>query len=127
MVATLALRLGIWFLLTADLSFVNIVLGITIALLLPGKPKRPIALRDWLRAIGRFLVVLPQAYFEAVEIILFPHNEEAITLEPTEPRRAAGLVFWDIFLICFTPKSIVMNYHEAEGYQVHWVRRRSRL
>lgn len=125
MVATLLLRLGIWFLLTADLSLVNIVLGVTIAVLLPGKPKRPIALREWLRSLGRFLVILPQSYLEAVEMIFFPHNEEAITLEPTQTRRA-GLIFWDIFLICFTPKSIVMNYREGEGYQVHWVRRRPR-
>jgi multicomponent Na+:H+ antiporter subunit E len=126
MIPILLLRLGIWFLLTADLSLVNILLGISIALLLPGKPKRPISIREWLQAMGRFLITIPKAYFEALEMIFFPHKEEVITLEPTQNPRASGLIFWDIFLICFTPKSIVMNYHKADGYKVYWVRRRLR-
>ncbi|MCU0517673.1 MAG: cation:proton antiporter, partial [Oscillatoria sp. Prado101] len=34
--------------------------------------------------------------------------------------------FLDIFLITFTPKSIVLKYHEAGWYEVHWVRRRKK-
>ena len=45
------LRLTIWFLLTADLSPANIIIGFTVALLLPGKHSSPAVLKDWLRAL----------------------------------------------------------------------------
>lgn len=48
----LILRLAIWFLLTANLSVANIIIGVGVALLLPGRQKAPEALRDWLRVLG---------------------------------------------------------------------------
>ncbi|MDB9357207.1 cation:proton antiporter, partial [Nodularia spumigena CS-587/03] len=48
----LILRLAIWFLLTSDLGVANIIIGISVALLLPGRNKAPEALKDWLRVLG---------------------------------------------------------------------------
>lgn len=120
----LILRLTIWFLLTANLSPTNIIIGVSIALLLPGRPKAPGRLKDWLRALWETLVAIPQAYKEAFEMILRPHNYEEVTMERVKPGRTPGLIFLDIFLITFTPKTIVLKYHENGWYQVHWVRRR---
>ncbi|HAJ59556.1 MAG TPA: cation:proton antiporter [Cyanobacteria bacterium UBA8543] len=120
----LILRLAIWFLLTANLSVANIIIGVSIALLLPGRPKAPGALQDWLRALWETLVAIPQAYMEAVEMIFRPHNHEDVTMERVKPGRTPGLIFLDIFLITFTPKTIVLKYHENGWYEVHWVRRR---
>lgn len=120
----LLLRLAIWFLLTADLSLANIAIGVAIALLLPRGSTSPGALKDWLRAFWEIVVALPQAYFEAVEIMLRPHNHEEVTMERVKPRRTPGLIFLDIFLITFTPKTIVLKYHEHGWYEVHRVRRR---
>lgn len=120
----LILRLTIWFLLTANLSPANIIIGISIALLLPGRPKAPGRLKDWLRALWETLVAIPQAYKEAFEMILRPHNYEEVTMERVKPGRTPGLIFLDIFLITFTPKTIVLKYHENGWYEVHWVRRR---
>ncbi|MBD2486462.1 Na+/H+ antiporter subunit E [Aulosira sp. FACHB-615] len=120
----LILRLAIWFLLTANFSVANIIIGISIALLLPGIPKAQGALKDWLRVLWEIIVAIPQAYIEAFEIIFRPHNYEEVTLEQVKPRRTPGLIFLDIFLITFTPKTIVLKYHEAGWYEVHWVRRR---
>ncbi|MBD1881448.1 Na+/H+ antiporter subunit E [Coleofasciculus sp. FACHB-64] len=120
----LILRLAIWFLLTANLSPANIIIGISIALLLPGRPKAPGRLKDWLRALWETLVAIPQAYKEAFEMILRPHNYEDVTMEQVKPGRTPGLIFLDIFLITFTPKTIVLKYHENGWYEVHWVRRR---
>ncbi|MFE4106069.1 Na+/H+ antiporter subunit E [Almyronema epifaneia] len=113
------LRLAIWFLLTADLSGANIVIGVAVALLLPRSYTAPGAFRDWLRALAETLVAIPQAYQEAVEIILRPHRREAITMERVKPQRTPGLIFLDIFLITFTPKTIVLKYHEDGWYEVH--------
>ncbi|MBW4627712.1 MAG: Na+/H+ antiporter subunit E [Brasilonema octagenarum HA4186-MV1] len=121
----LILRLAIWFLLTANLSVANIIIGVSIALLLPGRPKTPGALKDWLRALGEVIVAIVQAYVEALEIIIRPHNHEDVVMERVKPQRTPGLIFLDIFLITFTPKTIVLKYHEDGWYEVHRVRRRN--
>ncbi|MBD2728254.1 Na+/H+ antiporter subunit E [Nostoc sp. FACHB-892] len=123
----LILRLTIWFLLTADFSVANIIIGISIALLLPGGRTARESLKDWLRVLGEIIVAIPQAYMEAFQIILRPHKYEEITMERAKPGRTPGLVFLDIFLITFTPKTIVLKYHEAGWYEVHWVRRRRKV
>jgi multicomponent Na+:H+ antiporter subunit E len=70
------------------------------------------------------LKAIPQAYLEAIQIMLRPHNYEEIVKERVKPRRTPGLIFLDIFLITFTPKTIVTKYDEEGWYEVHQVRRR---
>ncbi|CAD5972105.1 Na+/H+ antiporter subunit E [Planktothrix agardhii] len=120
----LILRLVIWFLLTANFSLTNIIIGVGIAFLLPGLHKTPTVLTDWLWVFYEIVIAIPQAYAEAFEMIFRPHNYEEITREEVKPRRTPGLIFLDIFLITFTPKTIVVKYHEDGWYAVHWVRRR---
>lgn len=120
----LVLRLTIWFLLTANFSIANIIIGLSVALLLPGGDSTPASLKDWLRTLGETLIAIPQAYKEAFEIMLRPHTEEVITMERVPPRRTPGLIFLDIFLITFTPKTIVLKYHQQGWYEVHRVERR---
>ncbi|OKH22696.1 Na+/H+ antiporter subunit E [Chroogloeocystis siderophila] len=122
----LILRLAIWFLLTANFSAVNIIIGISVALLLPHSHKSRAALKDWLRALWEIVMALPQAYIEAVEIMFRPHTQEVVTMERVPPRRTPGLIFLDIFLITFTPKTIVLKYHEDGWYEVHRVQRRKK-
>lgn len=122
----LILRLAIWFLLTSDVSLANIIIGISVAFLLPGRNKAPEALKDWLRVLGEVIVAIPQAYIEAFEIIFRPHNHEDVIMERVKPQRTPGLIFLDIFLITFTPKTVVLKYHERGWYEVHRVRRRKR-
>lgn len=126
----LVLRLTLWFLLTADLSLANIAIGVAISLLLPKFGPRcyvaPTVLKDWLRILGSIIVAIPKAYFEAFEMLLQPHTEEEITQEISKPRRTPGLLFLDIFLITFTPKSIVVKHHEEGWHEVHWIKRRKK-
>lgn len=68
----LILRLTIWFLLTADLSLANIIIGIAIAFLLPHSYTSPGKLKDWLRVFWEIIVAIPQAYIEAIQIMLRP-------------------------------------------------------
>jgi multicomponent Na+:H+ antiporter subunit E len=117
----LALRLAIWFLLTANLSAVNILIGLSVAWLLPHRKQALGTLKEWLRVLGQILMAIPLAYVEAFEMILRPHQREDISLERVRPRRTSGLIFLDIFLITFTPKTIVLKYHEAGWYEVHRV------
>ena len=120
----LILRLTIWFLLTADFSPANIVIGVCIALILPRNRTLTAVLRDWLHVLREIIVAIPIAYIEAVEIIFRPHSAEDTVMERVKPNRTPGLIFLDIFLITFTPKTIVLKYHEDGRYEVHRVRRR---
>lgn len=123
-VLDLILRLSIWFLLTADVSPANLIIGIAVALLLPRRYPSPIILKDWLHTLGEILIAIPTAYREALEMMIRPHNHEEITMERVKPRRTPGLIFLDIFLITFTPKTIVLNCHKQGWYEVHRVLRR---
>ncbi|MEO1069505.1 MAG: cation:proton antiporter [Cyanobacteria bacterium J06638_6] len=118
------LRLTIWFLLTADLSWANIVIGVSIALILPRGVTSPGLLKDWLRTLWEVVVAIPQAYKEAFEIMLFPHHDELVAVERAKPRRTPSLIFLDIFLITFTPKTIVQRYYDQGWYEVHYIERR---
>ena len=120
------LRLAIWFLLTADFSVANIIIGVSIALLLPRSYTSPEKLKDWLRVLWEVVIAIPQAYLEAFQIMLRPHNEEKIVRQRVPPRRTPGLVFLDIFLITFTPKTIVTKYDKQGWYEVHKVIRKDK-
>jgi multicomponent Na+:H+ antiporter subunit E len=121
------LRLVIWFLLTANFSVVNILIGISIALLLPRTATTHTRLKDLFWALGKIIVAIPQAYKEAIQLMLQPHSEEEIVMERVQGRRSPGLIFLDIFLITFTPKTTVLQYHKDGWYRVHQVKRRQRL
>ena len=120
----IVLRLTIWFLLTADLSVANIIIGVSIAFLLPRSYTSPEKLKDWLRVLWEIVIAIPQAYIEAFQIMLTPHNEEEIVRQRIPPRRTPGLIFLDIFLITFTPKTIVTRYDKQGWYEVHKVKRK---
>lgn len=119
----LILRLTIWFLLTADFSLANVLIGIAIAWFLPGrKQKISSNFRDWLKALWDILCAIPQAYIEAVQIMLRPHHQSEIVRQPVQPKRSSELVFLDIFLITFTPKTIVTKYDEQGWYEIHQIK-----
>lgn len=106
------------------MSWINILIGVIISLLLPRGVTSPDKLKGWLQVIIKTLVAIPVAYIEAFEIIFRPHNQEKIILERVKPRRSPRLVFLDIFIITFTPKTIVTRYHEEGWYEVHQIQPR---
>lgn len=122
MVGNLILRLSIWFLLTSDLSPANIIIGVIVAFALPSGNATSEKFKDWLRVLGEIIVAIPQAYIEAVEIIIRPHKYEDVVLEKIAPNRSLRLIFLDIFLITFTPKTIVYKYRQDGWYEVHRVK-----
>ena len=126
MIGHLILRLSIWFLLTANVSLTNIIIGVIIALLLPRGKSSPEKLKAWLKVIVKIFVAIPVAFMEAFEIIFRPHKQEEIIMEKVKLNRSPLLVFIDIFLITFTPKTIVLKYHEEGWYEVHYIKPRKK-
>lgn len=123
---TLILRLSLWFLLTSDFSSFNVFLGFAIALILPQPypQKRRGSFIAWFKAIWEVIKTLPIAYGEAWEIMVRPHYGEEMVKEPVRLGRSPGLIFLDIFLITFTPKTIVVKYDPAGEYDIHRIYRR---
>ena len=126
MIGHLIFRLSIWFLLTANVSLTNIIIGVIIALLLPRGKSSPEKLKSWVKVIIKIFVAIPVAFMEAFEIIFRPHNQEEIIMEKVKLNRSPLLVFIDIFLITFTPKTIVLKYHEEGWYEVHYIKPRKK-
>lgn len=124
MMRNFILRLTIWFLLTANWTVENLLIGIIVALVLPRGNTAPERLNDLLKVLWKIILAIPIAYIEAIEMLFRPHKHEEIIMEPVQLRRSPGLIFLDVFLITFTPKTIVLKYHEAGWYEVHRVRRR---
>ncbi|AGF50944.1 slr2010 [Synechocystis sp. PCC 6803] len=117
----IGLRLGIWFLLTGNLRPGNILIGLIVALLIPRRPIPPYVLRDGLRVFKEILLAIPQAYIEAWQMILQPHTRTWVERQEFSPQRTRGLIFLDIFLITFTPKTLVLKYHEEGWYEIHYL------
>ena len=124
MVLHLIFRLTIWFLLTADLSPANIMIGVAIAFIIPHPKIKATDIKQWFEIVKELLIAIPQAFIEAIEIMIFPHKYESITLEKVPENRPPILIFLDIFLITFTPKTIVLKYQEKGWYEVHQINRR---
>ncbi len=114
-------RLLVWFLLTANLSLINIALGVAIALLLPNGFRVTGNAKEWLIAIAKVGLAIPIAYIEAIQMMLRPHNKQEVVIQKIKPHRSPELVFVDILQITFTPKTIVTNYDPERGYTVHCV------
>lgn len=124
MIGQFILRIVIWFLLTANFSITNIIIGVSICLLMPYYRSENVRFKDVLQGIGRIIQAVPQAYIESFEMIWQPHTHEEVLMEKAKYQRSAALVFLDIFLITFTPKTIVLKHHEDGWYSIHRVVRR---
>jgi multicomponent Na+:H+ antiporter subunit E len=122
MIGQFILRLVIWFLLTANLTIANVIIGVIVALILPHSRESTGRLQDIFVALGKIMWAIPQAYIEAFQMIFQPHDQETIVLEKAKAKRSMGLIFLEIFLITFTPKTIVLNYLPDGWYRVHHVR-----
>jgi multicomponent Na+:H+ antiporter subunit E len=109
-------------LLTNDYGVLNFLLGVAIALLLPQGKTSPEKIKDWLKVFWQIIQAVPQAYFEAIQMMLSPHEQEDVVRLRVRPQRTPGLIFLDIFLITFTPKTIVTKYDESGWYEVHQIR-----
>ncbi len=117
---TTAFRLALWFLLTADLSLLNAVIGVVVALLLPRARSRPVPLRVLLAALGSSLLAVPRAYGEALLLIFASHLEEREISEPVTDPAVPLLVFLDVFRISLTPFTIALGLDaDAARYRIH--------
>ncbi len=119
---SVAFRLALWCMLTSDLSWLNLLIGLVVALLLPRARSRslPLPMRALLLAIARSLLAIPQAYGEALRLIVAPAVVEREASEPATDRALPLLVFLDVFRITLTPFTIVLGLEDGgRRYRIH--------
>lgn len=114
---TVLLRLLIWLLLSADLSTLNVLIGVMVALLLPmGRRHRPLPLAVWPEALRSSLLAIPLAYAEAWALLLRrrPWTER---LEPQawSDQGVSLLIFLEVFRITLTPLTIALGLDPRGG------------
>lgn len=123
-ISHLVLRLGFWLLLTADASLINIIIGVLVALALPF-PKGPrLPLFAWIQGVWKTIKLLPIAYLEALSLLLHAHTKEVVTTRAIPVGQNPWLLLLEIFLINFSPKSIVIKKDEQGRLHIHHIRQR---
>lgn len=118
-------RVLLWFLLTADASAVNLLIGLALALVLPRARTVRWPLRRLLPLVVQSLVAIPRAYGEALALVCSPADQECITELPSGGIPSPLAVFLEVFAITLTPFTIVLGVQsdgQALRYRVHQLR-----
>ena len=119
---TVALRLLIWLLLSADITLINFLIGLLVAMLLQmGRRSRPLPPQQLLASLFSSLAAIPQAYIEAMQLLLGGKAlEERLESQRFIGPRSALLVFLEVFRVTITPLTIALGIEpEGRAFRVH--------
>jgi len=122
---TVALRLLIWLLLSADLSWINVLIGLLVAVLLPmARRSRPLPLRQLLVALAASLAAIPQAFMEASQLLRGGRRlEERLESQRFMGPRSSLLVFLEVFRVTLTPLTIALGLEpDGRAFRIHRLR-----
>lgn len=126
MMGSLALRMGFWFLLTADLGIQNTLMGLAASLLIPRTRNDRLPVRKWTPAFLEILKAIPLAYAQAFDMMVRPHRKTIMDRQPLRSGRHPLMIFLEIFRITFTPKTIATRVDDRRRVAVHHLARRKR-
>lgn len=119
-VLNVALRLGLWMLLTQDPRGLNVLIGLAVAVLLPIESSRSLPAQHLVRATGQVLEAIPQAFHQAVQLLGRRRLREGFGTVPGQGRSNDLLMFLEVFTITLTPFSICLGMDPAgRRYHVH--------
>ncbi len=121
---TTGFRLGLWLLLTADFGRFNLIVGLALAVALPRARSRLASPSLLLRSLWAVLLSIPQAYAEAVSMMLRPHRVERLTSLGGSGSSSSLVVFLEVFRITLTPLTIALGRRPDGSYLVHELGRR---
>jgi multicomponent Na+:H+ antiporter subunit E len=133
MITTLSLgfRLLLWVLITGDLRPLNLLIGVTVALLLPRAHHHREPIAPLVRALGNAVLAIGMAYGEAIALILANGREQCDCTEHKVSRCATPLViFLELLAITITPFTLVLDLDRLERsserpqlrYRIHRLR-----
>jgi multicomponent Na+:H+ antiporter subunit E len=119
---TTGFRLLLWFLLTADASATNLLIGLALAVLLPRPRTARGPVRPFLKVLLSSLLAVPRAYGEALALVLAPAEQERLFDQPACGLTSPLTTFLEVFAITLTPFTIVLGLQDQAGaarYRVH--------
>ena len=131
LVLSLGFRLLLWVLLTGDLTRTNLLFGVLVAVLLPRAHHHGERVAPLLKAVWQSLVAIPQAYGDALALILAGGNEHCDETEHRASGTATPLVvFLELLAITLTPFTLVLDLVRVEDavegshhrYRIHRLR-----
>jgi multicomponent Na+:H+ antiporter subunit E len=114
----------LWMLLTSAFTLANAVLGLVAAICVCWLPKHRFSALQLMLLVGFAVIRLPQALGQACWIVLRPHEHERITSLELQQAQDPWRAFCQIFLITYTPKSLVVSDEEDGCVQVHSLERK---
>ena len=128
---SLGFRLLLWVLLTGETNRTNLLFGLLVAILLPRAHHHGERVAPLLKAVGQSLVAIPQAYGEAVALIVAGGREHCDETEHRASGTATPLVvFLELLAITLTPFTLVLDLVRVEDavegshhrYRIHRLR-----
>ena len=124
MSGSILLGFGIWMLLTADFTWTNACIGLLGALIVSLLLKHLFSALQLIDLVLSALIRLPQALWETFLIVIIPHRYTRITYQTVDHPDNPWRVFCQIFLITFTPRSLVMSDEKKGQVRLHSLERR---
>ena len=130
-VLSLGFRLLRWVLRAGETSRTHLLFGVLVAILLPRAHHHGERVAPLLKAFGQSLVAIPQAYGEAMALILAGGNEQCDETEHRASDTATPLgVFLELLAITLTPFTLVLDLVRVEDavegshhrYRIHRLR-----
>jgi len=115
MSGTVLLALGLWLLLTSDFSWGNVLLGLFGAALASRVSGYRFSVYQLASLVLGVLKSLPLALWQTFLIVCSPHPVERVERVPLKHPSDPWACFRQVFLITFTPKSLVIS-DENEGH-----------
>jgi multicomponent Na+:H+ antiporter subunit E len=121
----------LWVLITGDLRPLNLLIGVTVALLLPRAHHHREPIAPLVRALGNAVLAIGMAYGEAIALILANGREQCDCTEHKVSRCATPLViFLELLAITITPFTLVLDLDRLERsserpqlrYRIHRLR-----
>ncbi len=122
MMGSVLIRLCFWLLLTADIGPANICIGLAAAVLIPKIPGKPVSGKVLTAVLLQCLRAVPIAYLQAADMVIRRHRFEYTETHPVRLGFNPLVVFMEIFLVTFTPKTLVINFDKHRHITVHHIR-----
>ena len=116
------IRLCFWLLLTADIGPANICIGLAAAVLIPKIPGKPVSGKILTAVLLLCLRAVPVAYLQAADMVIRRHRFEYTETHPVRFGFNPLVIFMEIFLVTFTPKTLVIGFDKHKNITVHHIR-----
>ncbi len=114
----------VWMLLTSDFSWINGGIGLIAAVLVSLLQPYRFSLVQFLKLVFLIILNLPRAIAETFLMVLAPHRQERYQEHRLKHPDDPWAAFVEIFIITFTPFSLVVQAESRGRTRLHIISRK---